>query len=47
MCIVGPMTQFASLNNLHPEGLEMFHVVIRPCSGLCTGEWGIKPVGVP
>lgn len=21
MCIMGPMTQFASLNNLHPEGL--------------------------
>lgn len=37
MCVVGPMTQFASLNNLHPEGLEMFHAVNRPCSGLYTG----------
>ena len=43
ICIMAPMTQFASLNNLHPEGLQKFYPVSRPCSCMCTG--GIWPMG--
>lgn len=38
MCIMGPMTQFEPVNNLHPEGVQKFYLLSRPWS--YTGEYG-------